>query len=140
MSTFHRAGFGATAFAALAATAVLAAPNASALVTGISVSGDKFCAGKTYTVTVDVTVTSFLFDVTLTDGSTEVGKAKPANGKATFSWTPSGAGSHTLKAVQEVVSSKTTTVTVADCTPSGGGTGSFSGNPLGSLFSSLSAQ
>ncbi|WP_067710545.1 Ig-like domain repeat protein [Nocardia yamanashiensis] len=140
MTKFHRAGFGATAFGALAATAVLAAPSANALVTGISVSGDKFCTGKTYTVTVDVTVTSFLFDVTLTDGSTEVGKAKPSNGKATFSWTPTTTGSHTLKAVQEVISSKTTTVSVVDCTPTGGGTGSFDGNPFASILSSLSAK
>ncbi|MBF6253431.1 hypothetical protein [Nocardia farcinica] len=139
MKTSQRAGIGATTLGALVAVAVLAAPSANALVTGISVGGEKFCVGDTYTVTFDTTVTSFLFDVTLTDNDTEVGKTKPVNGKATFAWTPATTGEHTLKAVQEVISSRSTQVTVVDCTPPpGGGTGS-SGGGLGGLLPSLSA-
>ncbi|APB00206.1 Ig-like domain repeat protein [Nocardia seriolae] len=141
MSNTRRAGIGATAFGAAAAVAMLTAPNASALVTGISVaSSDKYCANQAYTVAVDVTATSFLFSVSLSDNDTKVGDAKPSNGVATFSWTPTTTGSHTLKAVQEVISNKSTTVTVVDCTTTPGGSGSSAANPLAGLLSSLSAH
>ncbi|WP_040797932.1 hypothetical protein [Nocardia higoensis] len=144
MKKSQRAGVGTTALGALAAVAVLAAPNANALVTDISVSGEKFCVGDTYTVTVDVTITSLLFEVTLTDNGTKIGGARPSsNSKAVFSWTPEGTGSHTLEAVQELVSKKSVTVTVEDCTPpptGGGDSGSSVGSGgLGALLPSLSA-
>ncbi|HLS79483.1 MAG TPA: hypothetical protein VK083_22105 [Nocardia sp.] len=144
MKKSQRAGVGTTALGALAAVAVLAAPNANALVTDIEVSGDRFCVGDTYTVTVDVTITSLLFEVTLTDNGTEIGQKRPgSNSKAVFSWTPATTGSHTLKAVQEIVSNKSVTVTVEDCTPppiGGGNSGSSVGTGgLGSLLGSLSA-
>ncbi|GAB0107732.1 hypothetical protein JMUB6875_67300 [Nocardia sp. JMUB6875] len=143
MSNTRRAGIGATAIGAAAAVALLTAPSASALVTGISVTtADKYCANQTYTVAVNVTATSFLFEVTLSDNDTQVGSAKPSGGVASFSWTPTTTGSHTLKAVQEIISNKSTTVTVVDCTPipGGGGTGSSASNPLAGLLSSLSAH
>ncbi|GAB2550680.1 hypothetical protein [Nocardia heshunensis] len=141
MKTTQRAGIGATALGAAAAVALLTAPNASALVTGISVaSASQYCANQTYTVSVDVTPTSFLFNVTLSDNDTQVGSSKPSNSVATFSWTPTTTGSHTLKAVQEVISNKSTTVTVVDCTTTGGGSGSSASNPLAGLLSSLSAH
>ncbi|MTE13467.1 hypothetical protein [Nocardia aurantiaca] len=139
MKNSRRAGIGATAFGAVAAVAALTAPNASALVTGISVSGTQYCVNQTYTVTVDVTATSFLFDVSLTDNDTSVGSSKVSNSQATFSWTPTTTGSHTLKATQEVVSTKSTTVSVVDCTPAGG-SGSSASNPLAGLLSTLSAH
>lgn len=139
MRNSSRAGLGATSFAAAAAVVLLAAPNANALVTDISVSGSTYCTGQTYSVTVNVTATSGLFNVTLSDNNTEVGKAKPSNGSAVFQWTPTTTGSHTLEAVQELVSKKSTTVEVSDCTPAGG-TGSSSSNPLAGLLSTLSAK
>ncbi|MGW3540074.1 hypothetical protein ACWDNI_05915 [Nocardia niigatensis] len=141
MKNSRRAGIGATAIGAAAAVAALTAPNASALVTGITVSGSQVCVNQATTVTVDVTATSFLFDVSLSDNDTQVGNSKVSNSQATFSWTPTTTGSHTLKATQEVVSTKTTTVNVVDCTPAGGGgTGSSASNPLAGLLSSLSAH
>ncbi|MFE3257234.1 hypothetical protein ACFXPS_16160 [Nocardia sp. NPDC059091] len=140
MKNSRRAGIGATAFGAAAAVAALTAPDASALVTGITVSGSQVCVNQATTVTVAVTATSFLFDVSLTDNDTQVGNSKVSNSQATFSWTPTTTGSHTLKATQEVVSTKTTTVNVVDCTPSGGGSGSSASNPLAGLLSSLSAK
>jgi len=143
MKKSQRAGVGTTALGALAAVAVLAAPNANALVTDISVAGVTFCAGDTYTVTVDVTITSLLFPVTLSDNGTKIGEARPStNSKAVFSWTPDTTGEHTLKAVQELISNKSVTVTVEDCTPppTGGDSGSSTGSGgLGALLPSLSA-
>ncbi|MFJ9363479.1 hypothetical protein ACIRRA_03535 [Nocardia sp. NPDC101769] len=63
-----------------------------------------------------------------------------SNSRATFSWTPTTTGSHTLETTQEVVSTETATVKVVDCTPSGGGSGSWASNPLTGLLGSLSAQ
>ncbi|AYF74770.1 hypothetical protein D7D52_13870 [Nocardia yunnanensis] len=141
MKTTQRAGIGATAIGAAAAVALLTAPNASALVTGISVaSASQYCVNQSYTVVVNVTPTSFLFDVSLSDNGTSVGSAKVSSSAATFTWTPTSTGDHTLKAVQEIVSNKSTTVTVVDCTPAGGGTGSSNLNPLSGLLSSLSAH
>lgn len=124
----RRAGFGLTAFTAIAAAAVLAAPQASALVQGITVSGSTHYVGTPYTITADVTATSFLFSVTFTDNGTQIGEPVAVkNGKATITWTPTSAGTHKLKAVQEIISSKTITVEVAEkptTPPGGGGTGS----------------
>ncbi|WP_336080946.1 Ig-like domain-containing protein [Nocardia sp. SSK8] len=123
----RRAGFGLTAFTAVAAAAVLTAPQASALVQSIAVSGSTHYVGTAYTVTADVTATSFLFKVTFTDNGTQIGEpVSVSNGKATISWTPTTAGTHEIKAVQELISSKTVTVEVSEqpTTPGGGGTGS----------------
>ncbi|MVU76843.1 hypothetical protein GPX89_06230 [Nocardia sp. ET3-3] len=146
MSNTRRAGIGATAIGAAAAVAMLTAPDANALVTDISVaSSSQYCTNQPYTVTVNVTVTSFLFDVALSDNDSQVGSVKPQNGVATFNWTPTTTGTHTLKAVQEVISNKSTSVTVVDCSATGGGSGSAgsgssASNPLSGLLSSLSAH
>lgn len=141
MKNSHRAGIGATAIGAAAAVAALTAPNASALVNSITVSDAKVCLNKATTVTVAVTPTSFLFDVSLSDNDAAVGNAKVSNSQAVFSWTPTTVGSHTLKATQEIISTKTITVDVVDCTPiPGPGTGSSASNPLAGLLSSLSAK
>ncbi|GGN76797.1 Ig-like domain repeat protein [Nocardia rhizosphaerihabitans] len=123
----RRAGFGLSAFTAVAAATVLVAPQASALVQGVTVSGTTHYVGTAYTVTADVTETSFLFKVTFTDNGTKIGEpVSVSGGKATITWTPSTPGSHEIKAVQELISSKTVTVEVsaAPTTPPGGGTGS----------------
>ncbi|MEV0462826.1 hypothetical protein AB0I30_17825 [Nocardia tengchongensis] len=141
MKNSRRAGIGATAIGAAAAVAALTAPNASALVNGITVSDAKVCLNKATTVTVAVTATSFLFDVSLSDNDTSVGNSKVSNSQAVFTWTPTTTGSHTLKATQEVISTKTITVDVVDCTPIPvPGTGSSASNPLAGLLSSLSAK
>ncbi|MFB7720604.1 hypothetical protein ACFVUS_21460 [Nocardia sp. NPDC058058] len=141
MKTTRRAGFGVALLGALATTALVTAPQANALVNGISVSDTTLYVGQTYTITADVTFTSMLFQVTFTDNGTEIGKANVSNSKATIQWTPSTTGSHELKATQEIISSKSTTVTVTtQPTTPGGGTGSSGSNPLAGLLSSLSAK
>ncbi|MFJ2834919.1 MULTISPECIES: Ig-like domain repeat protein [Nocardia] len=131
----RRAGFGLTAFTAVAAAGVLVAPQASALVQGVTVSGSTHYVGTAYTVTADVTATSFLFKVTFTDNGTQIGEpVSVSDGKATITWTPTTPGSHEIKAVQELISSKTVTVevTTKPTTP-GGGTGTGSAD-LGGLL------
>ncbi|MBL1073234.1 Ig-like domain repeat protein [Nocardia sp. 2] len=141
MSITKRAGFGTALLGAMATAALVAAPQANALVTGLTGPSGTVYVGETYTLTADVTITSFLFDVTFSDNGTEIGKAKPSSSKATISWTPTTAGTHQIKAVQEIVSSKTITVTVTEKpTNPGGGTGSSGSNPLAGLLSSLSAK
>ncbi|MEV0436189.1 Ig-like domain-containing protein [Nocardia sp. NPDC050413] len=124
----RRTGFGLTAFTAIAAAAVLTAPQASALVQSIAVSGTTHYVGTPYTVTADVTATSFLFKVTFTDNGTQIGEPVAVkDGKATITWTPSTPGAHEIKAVQELISSKTVTVQVSEkptTPPDGGSTGS----------------
>ncbi|GGK45680.1 Ig-like domain-containing protein [Nocardia camponoti] len=138
MSSFgiKRAGFGLTAFGAITAAAVLVAPQASALVQSIAVSGTTHYVGTPYTVTADVTATSFLFKVTFTDNGTQIGEpVAVSNGKATITWTPTTAGAHEIKAVQELISAKTVTIDVAakPTIPGGGGADSGSGD-LGGLL------
>ncbi|MGV9413394.1 Ig-like domain-containing protein [Nocardia sp. NPDC003693] len=141
MKTARRTGLGAGLLGALATAALVAAPQANALVQGISVSDTTLYVGTAYTITADVTATSFLFPVTFSDNGTEIGKASVKDGMATISWTPSTAGTHELKAVQEIISSKTVSVTVTNKpTTPGGGTGSSGSNPLAGLLSSLSAK
>ncbi|MEV0549471.1 hypothetical protein [Nocardia salmonicida] len=134
----RRAGFGLTAFTAVAAAAVLAAPQASALVQGIAVSGSTHYVDTAYTVTADVTSTSFLFKVTFTDNGTQIGEpVSVSDGKATITWTPKTTGAHEIKAVQELVSSKTVTITVAPKpTSPGGGTSTGSADLSGLLSGS----
>lgn len=122
----RRAGFGLTAGAAIAAAMVLAAPQASALVQSLTINDSTHYVGTSYTLTADVTATSFLFPVTFSANGTKIGDAPVRNGKATISWTPTEAGTYQLKAVQELISSKTITVEVVEkpSTPPGGGSGS----------------
>ncbi|MFC6011233.1 Ig-like domain-containing protein [Nocardia lasii] len=137
MKTFQarRAGFGVSAFTAVAAAVVLAAPQASALVQGVTVSGSAHTVGTSYTVTADVTSTSFLFKVTFTDNGTQIGDpVSVSNGKATITWTPTTAGSHEIKAVQEIVSSKTVTIQVAEKPTNPGGGASSGSADLGGLL------
>ncbi len=113
ISQARRAGFGLTALGAVAAAVALTAPHASALVQDIAVSGSTHYVDTAYTVTADVTATSFLFKVTFTDNGTQIGEpVSVADGKATITWTPKTTGSHEIKAVQELISSKTVTITV----------------------------
>ncbi|GAD86777.1 Ig-like domain-containing protein [Nocardia asteroides] len=123
----RRAGFGLTALTAVAAAGVLVAPQASALVQSVTVSGTTHYVGTPYTVTADVTATSFLFKVTFSDNGTQIGEpVSVSDGKATITWTPSTPGAHEIKAVQELISVKTVTVQVSEkpTTPTPGGTGS----------------
>ncbi|MFC4125942.1 hypothetical protein [Nocardia rhizosphaerae] len=130
----RRAGAGLTAFGAIAAAAVLVAPQASALVQSVSVSGTTHYVDTSYTVTADVTVTSFLFKVTFTDNGTPIGDpVSVSGGKATITWTPTTTGTHEIKAVQELVSSKTITVNVLP-KPTNPGPGDSGSAGLGGLL------
>ncbi|WP_405134117.1 hypothetical protein [Nocardia sp. NBC_01388] len=140
MKISRRTGLGATLLGALATAALVAAPEASALVTDLSVSGTTLYVGQAYTITASVTVTSALFQVDFTDNGTEIGKVYPSGSTATIQWTPSTTGSHEIKATQELISSKTTTVTVTNQPTTPAGTGSSGSNPLSGLLSSLSAK
>ncbi|MGW5452348.1 Ig-like domain-containing protein [Nocardia sp. NPDC003979] len=150
MSNFQarHAGVG-LAVAAVAAGGILGAPRASALVQDIAVTGSTHYVGTAYTLTADVTATSFLFRVTFSDNGVQIGEPVPVrNGKATITWTPTSAGRHTLEAVQETISSETITVDVLEvpkptptptplpppttAPPTPGGTGSAGLLPSGS--------
>ncbi|WP_280339815.1 Ig-like domain repeat protein [Nocardia neocaledoniensis] len=138
----RRAGVGLTTFGAVAAAAVLVAPQASALVQSIAVSGSTHYVDTAYTVTADVTATSFLFKVTFTDNGTQIGEpVSVSNGKATITWTPKTTGTHEIKAVQELVSSKTITVNVVPKpTNPGPGDGDSGSGGLGGLLDALTGS
>ncbi|WP_405485860.1 Ig-like domain-containing protein [Nocardia sp. NBC_00511] len=141
MRISQRTGLATGLFGAVVTAALVAAPQANALVTDLSAgSGSTFYVGQAYTVTATVTVTSGLFQVSFSDNGTDIGKVNPSGTSATIQWTPTTTGSHVIKATQELISSKTVTVNVTTAPVTPGGTGSASGNPLSGLLSSLSAQ
>lgn len=138
----RRVGMAATTFGAVAATIVLAAPNASAWVGNLEVSGKDHKTGCTYTLTASVEV-----DRVSTVKFTDNGKDLPGSpvspsllsNKVTIKWTPATAGVHKLEA-RQILISDSISVTVAE---GGGGSGSASGSAgcgggLGGLIPSLS--
>ena len=76
--------------------------------------------------------------MTFTDNGTQIGEpVSVSDGKATITWTPKTTGAHEIKAVQELISSKTVTITVAPKpTPPGGGTSTGSADLSGLLSGS----
>ncbi|WP_067571165.1 hypothetical protein OHB26_07285 [Nocardia sp. NBC_01503] len=95
----QRAGFGITALAAVACSAALTAPYASAVPTGLSVNARNIYAACTYevTATYDHWFEAWFYDNGLVIGGSPI---SPTNGKATIQWTPKSAGTHTLSTLQ----------------------------------------
>lgn len=95
----RRAGVGITALAAMACSAALTAPYASAVPTGLSVNARNIYKACTYEITATV---DHWFEVWFHDSGKVVpgSPIKPSNGKATIQWTPSFAGTHTLDVLQ----------------------------------------
>ncbi|WP_067864683.1 hypothetical protein [Nocardia shimofusensis] len=136
----RRAGFGASAFGAMVATAVLTAPHAAAWVGDLSVSGENHTVDCSYTLTARVDLDR-LTEVKFTDNGVAIpgSPVKPSilSDKVTIKWKPTTAGSHRLEARQLLISDA---VTVQVAEGSGGFTGSAScGGGLGGLLPSLSA-
>ncbi|MGV9615996.1 hypothetical protein [Nocardia xishanensis] len=135
----RRAGFGVTAFGAMTAVAVLAAPHASAWVGDVTVSGTKHTVGCTYTVTARVDVDR-LTEVKFTDNGEAIpgSPVKPSltSNKVSLTWTPATAGAHKLEARQLLISDSVTVNVVER----GGSTGSAGacGGGLGGLLPGLS--
>ncbi|WP_405133549.1 hypothetical protein [Nocardia sp. NBC_01388] len=95
----RRAGVGVTALAAMACSAALTAPYASASPTGLSVNASNVYAACTYqvTATYDSWIQVWFYDNGLVIGGSPI---NPSNGTATIQWTPKGAGTHTLSTLQ----------------------------------------
>ncbi|MGW4353854.1 hypothetical protein ACWELJ_17395 [Nocardia sp. NPDC004582] len=111
-----RAGYGVGAFGAMAAVAVLAAPNANALINNVIVASPNPVVGCSYLVTANTTIGGSLFTVHFSDNGVEFGQSSVvlAANQATITWTPKTAGKHTITATQELVSSQSTDVTVSE--------------------------
>ncbi|MEU0542024.1 hypothetical protein [Nocardia sp. NPDC005978] len=134
----RRAGVGVTAFGAMACTVILAAPQASAWVGDVAVSGSNHKAGCSYTVTASVEVDR-LSSVKFTDNGKDIpgSPVSPSllSNKVTIKWTPDSAGAHKIEARQLLISDSITVQVAA-----GTGTGSLGcGGGLGDLLPSLSA-
>ncbi|WP_067695857.1 hypothetical protein [Nocardia jejuensis] len=95
----RRAGLGVTALAAMACSAALTAPYASAVPTGLEVNARNIYAACTYeiTATYDHWLEAWFYD---NGGIIKGSPIKPVNGKATIQWTPKGAGTHTISTLQ----------------------------------------
>ncbi|MFE7717416.1 hypothetical protein ACFU44_00015 [Nocardia rhizosphaerihabitans] len=135
---FGRAGFGITAFGAVAASIVLAAPQASAWVGNLNVAGSDHKVGCSYKLTASVEVDR-LTSVKFTDNGVDIpgSPVSPSllSGTVSITWKPTTAGQHKLEARQLLISdSITVTVGEAAATGSAG-----CGGGLADLFPSLSA-
>ncbi|QLY33784.1 hypothetical protein [Nocardia huaxiensis] len=130
-----RVGIGVTTFGAMAATIVLAAPQAGAWVGNLEVSGSGHKAGCQYTITASVEVDR-LSTVKFTDNGVDIpgSPVSPSllSNKVTIKWTPSTAGAHKIEA-RQILISDSITVQVAENTSSGS-----SSCGLGGLIPSLS--
>ncbi|MET9215819.1 MULTISPECIES: hypothetical protein [unclassified Nocardia] len=133
---FGRAGFGVTAFGAVAASIVLAAPQASAWVGNVTVAGSDHKVGCSYKLTASVEVDR-LTSVKFTDNGVDIATVSPSllSGTVSTTWKPTTAGQHKLEARQLLISDSIT-VTVAEA-PATGSAGC--GGGLADLFPSLSA-
>ncbi|MEV0436331.1 hypothetical protein [Nocardia sp. NPDC050413] len=136
MTTHHRlgrAGFGITAFGAVAATIVLAAPQASAWVGNLSVAGTDHKVGCSYKLTASVEVDR-LTSVKFTDNGQDIGTVSPSllSGTVSMTWKPTTTGQHKLEARQLLISDSIT-VTVGEAAATGSaGCGGGLGDLLGS--------
>ncbi|NNH74728.1 hypothetical protein HLB23_33595 [Nocardia uniformis] len=146
MNTFsRRIGTGVAGFATVAAVAVFAAPNASATVDSITVSGSNHVINTEYALTAKLSGAGIGLLVYWSDNGKDISGPKvpwPV-GEAHLDWTPTTAGRHLITASQGG-STKTIEVMVKDPsnpdpdpdpeTP-GGGSGSAS-KMLSGLFGS----
>ncbi|RMI29475.1 hypothetical protein [Nocardia stercoris] len=125
-----KAGVGLTAFGAIAAAAVLAAPEAGAAITGVTVASNGApIVGCQYKVVASVDVLSELTSITFYDNGVQFATATPqiAFSQAVALWSPATAGTHTILA-KGIISSNQTQVTVN------------AQNPLASAFGALSSN
>ncbi|WP_433666606.1 hypothetical protein ACQP06_23305 [Nocardia sp. CA-136227] len=116
MGKMQRAGYGAGAFGAMAAVAVLAAPSASAVINNVVVASTNPVVGCSYLVTANTSLLGSVFTVTFLDNGVEFGKSSVvlAANQATINWTPKSAGKHTITAKQELISSQSVDVNVSE--------------------------
>ncbi|WP_067570647.1 hypothetical protein [Nocardia acidivorans] len=134
----RRAGMGVTAFGVMAATMVLAAPQAGAWVGNLEVSGgSEHKTGCSYTITASVEIDR-LSTVKFTDNGADIPGSPVApsllSNKVTIKWTPATAGNHRLEARQILISDSIDVQVTA-----GSGTGSLGcGGGLGGLLPSFS--
>lgn len=135
----RRFGLGLTAFGALGATIVLAAPQAGAWPSGLTVSGTEHNVGCTYTLTATITLDR-LTSVKFTDNGTELPGSPVTpqllSNKVTIDWKPTTAGAHKLVVTQDLIP-YSTTVDVSEAN-SFGSFGCALGGGLGGLIPSLS--
>ncbi|MEV6070691.1 hypothetical protein AB0L82_29460 [Nocardia sp. NPDC052001] len=130
----RRAGMGVTAFGALAATMVMAAPQAGAWVGNLQVDGGaEHKTGCSYTVTASVEVDR-LSTVKFTDNGVDIPGSPVApsllSNKVTIKWTPTTVGNHKLEARQILISDSINVQVTA-----GSNTGSLGcGGGLGGLI------
>ncbi|MEC3958755.1 hypothetical protein VMT65_37355 [Nocardia sp. CDC153] len=127
----RRVGLGVTSFGALAGTLILAAPQAAAWPTDLTVSGgNSHNVGCSYTLTASLSV-DVLLPVSFYDNGTEITGSPVSHllkSSASLNWTPSTTGSHTLTATQDLIS-KSITVQVDPASSFG----SFGCGPSGIL-------
>ncbi|RMI29477.1 hypothetical protein [Nocardia stercoris] len=124
MGMSKKGGFGLTAFGAMAAVAVVAAPNANAVVQYVTVTNSTgtpptaFMVGCTYKVTANVDASNLIAPVTFTDNGVKFNEINSTIGAVSISvnWTPTTAGAHNIVA-SAWFSSAQQTVTVADRGP-----------------------
>ncbi|MBF6211365.1 hypothetical protein IU433_07405 [Nocardia puris] len=126
--TRHTAGAGLTAFAAVAAVTVLAAPAAHAAVTSVSVDGGNHRVGQTYTITAKVGGASGGLLVYFSVNGEFIGAPKVPwpPGTATIEWTPSQPGEHIIT-VEQGGSTKSIMVDVGKASSGGSGSSGSAG-------------
>ncbi|GAB3205320.1 hypothetical protein [Nocardia tengchongensis] len=137
MGNMQRAGYGAGAFGALAAVAVLAAPSASAVINNVVVASQNPVVGCSYLVTANTSLLGSVFTVKFSDNGQEFGQSSVvlAANQATITWIPKTPGKHTITATQELISSQSVDVNVSAQSPLSAllGTGSASCTSQSSL-------
>ncbi|WP_054812799.1 hypothetical protein [Nocardia arizonensis] len=137
----RRAGTGLTALGAVAAVAVLTAPQAAAWVGDVTVSGTGHKVGCSYTVTARVEIDR-LTEVKFTDNGVAIpgSPVKPSltSDKVSLQWTPATSGNHKIEARQLLITDSITVVVAENS----GGTGSAIGGcgaGLGGIIPGLSS-
>ncbi|MEU0544076.1 hypothetical protein [Nocardia sp. NPDC005978] len=135
--TARRAGAGITGFAALAATAVLAAPQAVAAVDSVTVDGSDHRVGTEYTISATHSGAAAGLLVYFSDNGEFIGGPKvpwPV-GQSSIAWTPATTGKHIIT-VEQGGYTRSVVVEVRDAPLGSGSSTSGSGfgpaGPLGS--------
>ncbi|RMI32128.1 hypothetical protein [Nocardia stercoris] len=107
-----KAGFGITAFGAMAAAATLVAPSANAQILSISFSNPNPIVGCSYNVFANVDLVGTAFPVTFSDNGVQFAYVNPSAGfqQAFAGWAPQTAGEHVITAAAStnVVTTKIT--------------------------------
>ncbi|WP_405486401.1 hypothetical protein [Nocardia sp. NBC_00511] len=129
-SISRRIGAGVAGLAGVAAVAVLAAPQASATVDSVAVSGSApYTINTGYTLTANLSGAGIGLLVYWSDNGTSLtpaGKVPWPIGYSSIDWKPTTAGQHVLTASQGG-NTKTIIVTVSDPSQPGGGGGTTPG-------------